>query len=200
MVSGDTLRRTFNSSDKTNRAINHVCTEPGINTDGLPQRLCNELRAQVFFPSCWDSQNLDSIDHKSHMPFPGEFGDYNSGPCPESHPIAIVSVFNDFFYNTRQVQGDKFRRWVYANGDTTGYGLHGDYLQGWQDQDRLESAMDTCTGDKGTDIPSCSLYVGHNGAGKRSTQKPERAPPEENVGLAGRLTELPGNNPVYEGR
>ncbi|KAJ6789453.1 hypothetical protein PWT90_00254 [Aphanocladium album] len=199
MISGDTTRRTFNSSDKTNRAINHLCTDPGQDYDELPQKLCNEMRAQVFFPSCWDGKNLDSPDHKSHMSFPGEFGDYNSGVCPESHPVAIVSVFNEFFYNTRQVQGKAFRRWVYANGDTTGFGLHGDFVQGWEDQDRLENAMRTCTGPKGTDNPSCSLYVGRDGAGKTSVQKPQRAPPTEDVGLTSRLKKLPGNNPVYEG-
>lgn len=132
------------------------------------------------------------------MAFPA-IGDYNSGVCPESHPVAVVSVFNEFFYNTRQVKGNDFRRWVYANGDTTGYGLHGDFLQGWEDQDKLEHAMATCTGKQGTDTPDCSLYVDRNGAGKTSFQKPERAPPTEDVGLNGRLQKLPGKNPVYEG-
>ncbi|XWW94145.1 hypothetical protein V2A60_002087 [Cordyceps javanica] len=199
IISGDTLRRTYDKSDKTNRAISHVCLDPGQDYVELPQKPCNEMRMQVYFPSCWDGKNLDSADHKSHMSFPA-IGDYNSGVCPESHPVAVVSVFNEFFYNTRQVQAKDFRRWVYANGDTTGYGLHGDYLQGWEDQDKLESAMETCTGKQGTDSPTCSLYVGPNGAGKTSFQKPERAPPMEDVGLNGRIKKLPGNNPVYEGQ
>lgn len=128
------------------------------------------------------------------MSFPS-IGDYNSGVCPESHPVAIVSVFNEFYYNTRQVQGKDFRRWVYANGDTTGHGLHGDYLQGWEDQDKLEHAMETCTGKQGTDAPGCSLGFGFK---RTSFRQPEKAPPTEDVGLQGRLQKLPGNNPVYE--
>lgn len=56
------------------------------------------------------------------MSFPA-IGTYNSGVCPESHPRAIVSVFYEFFYATGAVQD--FNRWVWAQGDTTGYGLHG---------------------------------------------------------------------------
>lgn len=54
------------------------------------------------------------------MAFPA-IGDYNGGVCPESHPIATVSVFTEFFYNTRQVTD--FNRWVYSEGDGIGYGL-----------------------------------------------------------------------------
>jgi hypothetical protein len=25
------------------------------------------MRAETFFPSCWDGKNLDSADHKSHV-------------------------------------------------------------------------------------------------------------------------------------
>jgi hypothetical protein len=54
------------------------------------------------------------------MAFPA-IGDYNGGVCPESHPIAIASVYTEFFYNTRQVTD--FNRWVYAQGDGVGYSL-----------------------------------------------------------------------------
>ena len=33
------------------------------------------------FPSCWDGENLDSADHKSHVVFPED-----NGECPESNP------------------------------------------------------------------------------------------------------------------
>ena len=54
------------------------------------------------------------------MAFPA-LGDYNGGVCPESHPIATVSVFTEFFYNTRQITD--FNRWVYSEGDGVGYAL-----------------------------------------------------------------------------
>jgi hypothetical protein len=114
--------------------------------------------------------------------------------CPESHPIAIFSVFYEFFYDMAAIQN--VNRWVWAHGDTEGYGLHGDYLQGWTDQEALELAMDTCTGPGGVEDPNCSLNVGPNGPGVEGPQELETPAPVEEVGLNGPLDKLPGNNPV----
>ncbi|OBT60510.1 hypothetical protein VE03_10148 [Pseudogymnoascus sp. 23342-1-I1] len=195
MVTGSPFRRTFDHSKFEDRAISHVCLDPGQDSVEILQRPCAEMRTQTYFPSCWNGRDLDSADHKSHMAFPA-IGDYNGGVCPKSHPVATVSVFTEFFYNTRQVKD--FNRWVYAEGDGIGYGLHGDYLQGWTDQDRLERAMATCTGPNGADDANCSLNVGPNGRpGEVTTQDPEQPAPAEEVGHNGKLDKLPGNNPVY---
>ena len=127
------------------------------------------------------------------MAFPA-IGDYNTGVCPESHPTAIFSVFLEFFYDTGAVQD--FNRWVYAMGDPTGYGLHGDFLHGWTDQDRLNKAIETCTGPNGVNDANCSLNVGPNGPGESQPQKVEVPPPNEDVGENGPLAKLPGDNPV----
>jgi len=127
------------------------------------------------------------------MAFPA-IGDYNTGVCPESHPVAIYSVFYEFFFDTSSYTD--FNRWVYAMGDPTGYGLHGDFINGWTDQTALENAMSTCTGANGVNDPGCSLNVGPNGPGSSSSQTPEVAPPSEPVGMQGPLTALPGSNPV----
>lgn len=170
------------------------------------------MRAETFFPSCWDGWNVDSADHKSHvriismphhhiaylywriqMAFPA-IGEFNTGVCPQSHPVAILSVFYEFFYDTDAIQD--FNRLVWAMGDATGYGLHGDYLQGWTEQGRLERAVETCTGPNGVDDLGCSLNVGPNGPGVAAPRLPEVAPPREEVGESGALERLPGDNPV----
>jgi hypothetical protein len=63
--------RTFNESSLAQQAIQHVClTSDGSgsgNTYSLPTSPCDRMRAEVFFPSCWDGVNLDSTDHTSHV-------------------------------------------------------------------------------------------------------------------------------------
>lgn len=99
------------------------------------------MRAEVFFPSCWDGKNLDSPDHKSHMAYPIQ--NFNSGDCPDTHPVHLVSLFFEMFVSVDQfpyVPG----RWVYSFGDNVGLGLHGDFQDGWTDKNILQTAIDEC--------------------------------------------------------
>ena len=192
------LHSSYNDSDPEDRAISHVCLTQNNDVPEVPElptQQCLTIRAETFFPSCWDGVNLDSADHKSHMAFPA-IGDYNTGVCPQSHPKAILSVFYEFFYDTDQIQN--FNKYVYAMGDPTGYGLHGDYIQGWTDQTRLSNAMATCQGNGlSVDSPGCSLNVGSDGTpGHSHNANPVVTPQYENVGQNGPIAALPGNNPV----
>lgn len=125
------------------------------------------------------------------MAYP-EIGSYNGGVCPESHPNAIYSIFYEFFYDTSPY--DDYENLVYAMGDPTGYGFHGDFINGWTDQEALQNAFATCTGPDGMNAPECSL-----GEGAASDQEPEVAEPGEDVGKNGTLAKLPGDNPVTGG-
>jgi len=46
-----------------------MCLKATTSTEynSLPPEACERLRAEVFFPSCWDGVNLDSSDHSSHV-------------------------------------------------------------------------------------------------------------------------------------
>lgn len=71
MVAGDPSLRSYSNTNEQN-AITFACL--GTNTaetNGFPNIKCPDgLRAQVFFPSCWNGVDLDSADHKSHMAYP----------------------------------------------------------------------------------------------------------------------------------
>jgi len=186
MIAGDTLRRSQNNSDKAQRAVNIMCIFDGgsIQYQGFPPRQCNVMRSEVYFPSCWDGKNLDSPDHRSHVAYPG-VGDYNGGVCPESHPVAIFSIFYEFFFQTKGYTDNKF---AFANGDPTGYGYHGDFIMGWTDRNLLQTAHRDC-------VTSANC--------PKLGNQPQEARPliypaiyEEEIGLNGPIAKLPGNNTV----
>jgi hypothetical protein len=81
----------------------------------------------------------------------------DSGQCPYTHPVRFVSIFYEVYFNvaplyTRNDGG----RFVLANGDPTGYGLHGDFINGW-DRDVLQRAVENCTRDSGV-IEDCPVF------------------------------------------
>jgi len=187
MVAGDTNRRTFNQSDKAQRASHVSCIDgnPGGNFYGFPPQKCGTHRWEVYFPSCWDGVNLDSPDHKSHVAYPA-IGDFNFGVCPESHPVALFSLFLEFFFTTG-VYND-INKFVFANGDATGYGFHGDFIMGWTDRNLLQTAHRDCQGPA-----NCPKLI-NQGQDPRQLIYP--AIFEEDIGLHNPIPKLPGNNPV----
>jgi len=123
--------------------ITHQCLGPGITTNEFPPNpeLCWAVRSEVTFPSCWDGVNLKGEDGVStHMAFP--IPGWEAGQCPPTHPKRLPTLFYEAIFKTGDIfsAGDSL---VYSFNDYTGYGFHGDFLQGWKDgvMDRL---LDTC--------------------------------------------------------
>jgi len=188
MVAGDPARRTQNNSDSAQRAVHVSCIDGGGNWYGFPPHKCGTHRWEVYFPSCWDGVNLDSPDHKSHVAYPA-IGDFNFGVCPKSHPVAIFSLFFEFFFTSGAYNDiDKF---VFANGDPTGYGFHGDFVMGWTDRALLQTAHNDCLG------PANCPKLGNQGQDPRPLIFP--AIYEEDIGLHNPIAKLPGNNPLTYG-
>ena len=161
MVAGDPFKRNV-TTNFAGQAISYACMNYNApatpETPGFPTTNCPDgLRAQVFFPSCWDGVNLDSADHTGHMAYPATA--YNDGPCPESHPVHLISLFYEVIWNVDAFGGMWYgdtQPFVWAQGDPTGYGLHGDFLNGW-DVDLLQKAVDSCTDDSG-DVEDCAVF------------------------------------------
>ncbi|GLI75920.1 hypothetical protein PoHVEF18_004186 [Penicillium ochrochloron] len=158
MIAGSPFDRSDKGTIETH-ARSFACLNynaPGTpQTYGFPTTKCpNGIRAQVYFPSCWDGVNLDSPDHKSHVAYPTQ--EYDNGPCPATHPVRIISIFIEVTWHTEQFDdmwyGDS-QPFVFSFGDPTGYGIHGDFLNGW-DVEVLQDAINTCN-DGGGDITKC---------------------------------------------
>lgn len=154
MLAGDPFRRNY-TGDFAAQAISYACLNydgpATAETNGFPDNNCPDgLRAQVFFPSCWDGVNLDSANHQSHVSYPAS-GAYNDGVCPDSHPVHLISIFYEIIFQTNLFAdmwwGDE-QPFVFAMGDPTGYGFHGDFINGW-DVDILQYAVDNCLNDSG---------------------------------------------------
>ncbi|KAF7592269.1 hypothetical protein BBP40_000471 [Aspergillus hancockii] len=154
MLAGDPFKRSF-TGDFESQAVSYPCLDYNgpakPETNGFPNYNCpNGLRVQVFFPLCWDGKNLDSPDHRSHMAYPVS-GAYNNGACPDTHPVHLVSLFFEVLWDTNVFADDwcgDSQPFVLANGDPTGFGMHCDFLNGW-DIDVLQTAIDNCLNDSG---------------------------------------------------
>jgi hypothetical protein len=76
------------------------------------------LRLHVRFPSCWDGQNLDSADHKSHMAYAVR------GECPSTHPVGLPAIELIYRYPTQG--GDGFT--LSSMGQ---FSAHADFFNAW---------------------------------------------------------------------
>ncbi|PRP75456.1 putative WSC domain protein, partial [Planoprotostelium fungivorum] len=141
MLAGNTLRRApDNSSDS--KAVSYYCltdynVQAPLEQQTFPTKdnFCkNGLRAQVWFPMCWNGKDLDSADHKSHMHYPLNYDNNpQGGDCPNSHPVRIPGIFVEHIYSVDQFpHGDGTRQpFVWSNGDQNGNGFHADFVSAW---------------------------------------------------------------------
>lgn len=198
MIAGNPFKRNF-TNDFAADAISFVCLDydggSSSPMQALPTTPCpNGMRAQVFFPSCWDGVNLDSPDHSSHVSYPA-IGSNDNGICPESHPFHLVSLFYEVTYNTSAFpwwEGNHGtgQPYVFAMGDPTGYGFHGDFINGW-DVPTLQKAVDNCD-DAGGVMQNCPYFEFFDPADNQLCKLPHTVDED----IYGPFDALPGCNPV----
>lgn len=160
---------------------------PDVNCDGY----ASPLRADIHFPSCYNpAAGLDN--YKENMAFPTASGNLQN--CPEGW-VHTPHIFYEVYWNTplfadMWTQGQGSQPFVLANGDKTGYSLHGDFISGW-DVTTLQQIIDNCdAGDSGMD--QCPGLIG--GVNDPSTSCNIADLIDEDI--HGVLEALPGNNPV----
>jgi hypothetical protein len=123
MLAGNPYARNNTGTDAS-KGISWLCLNYAINpadpqTPGITKTYCPEgLRAQIFFPSCWNGVDIDSPDHSSHMAYPDGI---DNGSCPPSHPIHLISIFYEIWFSVAPFnQLNDGGRFLLANGDPTG--------------------------------------------------------------------------------
>jgi hypothetical protein len=149
------LRMITGSSDFTAaQAPSNVSYSCGGNNGGGALPDCTgpaELKMSVAFPNCWDGENLDSDDHRSHMT-------YSSGTgCPDSHPELLPTITQNVTYQvpagTNPRQHWRLSSDMYADSQPGGFSGHGDVFLAWADG-VAEWFRDNCV------VPAASCTVG----------------------------------------
>ena len=160
MVSGDAAARSYDPVTMTygnstyggqpvSNRVSFACLDssgPEPETNGFASTSCDQgLRAQIHFQSCWDGVNLYKSD-QSHVAY---LSGMDNGICPPDHPHLLPHLFFEVIYQPNNINQTGGGMFVFSQGDTTGYGFHGDFLNGW-DAEVLEDAIHTCMGANAT--------------------------------------------------
>jgi len=149
---------------------------------------------QVYFPMCWNGKDIDTPDHQSHVAYPDR---YDGGNCPPGFPVRLLGVFYEAFYSVSDFPQQSYQPFVLSCGDSTGYGFHGDFLNGW-DQNLLQQAINSPSCDakstnNGNNVKACAPLAQYvvspsNGA----CELANRIPLTESLGMIHPVPRLPG--------
>ena len=210
MLSGDSAARaydpntlTYGNSSYAGEPISNrqsfACLDssgPIPETYGFNVTKCSSgLRAQIHFQSCWDGVNLYKSD-QSHVAY---LSGIDNGICPPTHPKLFPHLFFEVIYSVNSVDQSDGGYFVFSTGDTTGYGFHGDFLNGWDPQVQAD-AIEQCMGANANNDGQIGLCAPLNSSVDPffSQNCPEQ-PPVVNETVHGLLKVLPGCNPPTGG-
>ena len=247
MISGDAMRRNFslaipdppqpwygeNATQDAleQKAIGFNCLgtkppEPSLSRHYLPDKAFLDancpagLRFEVLFPICWNGNDLESSDFKSHVAY-SDAG-LGGGNCPPGFRHVINQIFFETVYHTAAFNSkDGF--FAFANGDPTGtsqipfhiletqtylrftqigYGGHGDVFIAWE-EGILGNATEQCgpinPGSPGADgiTANCPIFDMNPVVNQESCNIP--IPNDMKFNTDAKLSALPGNNPIQSG-
>ncbi|KAJ7185012.1 hypothetical protein C8R46DRAFT_883200 [Mycena filopes] len=214
MITGDPKRRSkkfpigLGTQDELReRAIQWSCLRytaglPGYddNGTGFPTTDCESgLNSRLHMPACWDGVNLDSADHVSHTAF---LSGLDNGSCPKGY-VYMMKLFFEVTWAVHSFSGrwnantDKWP-FVFAHGDPTGFGWHGDFQNGW-DTTVLQNAIDNCNNpndDTGAGVTTACKFLNVKTADSSNQCKIK---PVVNEVVNGTMAKLPGCNPLQYG-
>jgi hypothetical protein len=95
------------------------------------------ILARVPFPHCWDGENLDMPDHRTHVRFPKRDPNNGQVSCPATHPKILPRFTLQVAYHIQP--GDDVTKWSLASDDhngtqlAPGESLHADWFGAWDE-------------------------------------------------------------------
>ena len=196
MLSGDPNARAYDNQTLTSSGrpvadrVSFACLDktPQKETPHLAQTSCsNGLRAQVHFQSCWDGVNLFKAD-QSHVAY---LSGIDNGDCPPGYPVPFVHLFYEVLYGVGDIRTSAGGKYVFSQGDTTGFGFHGDFLNGW-DANVLSAAVKDCANTEDGDVGACDAFKASRVKETESVCPEQRAVVEEPA--TGFIAALPGGH------
>ncbi|KAJ5980903.1 hypothetical protein N7481_008201 [Penicillium waksmanii] len=139
--------------------LNYATTAEGTldrhympNKTYLDEHCTDGIRLELMFPQCWNGKDADSVDHKSHVAYPSLVME---GECPKGYEKRLVGLMYETIWNTYAFK-DVDGYFALANADPTGYGYHGDFMNGWE-SGVLQDAIDTCKNEDGN-VDECAVF------------------------------------------
>lgn len=149
--------------------------------------------------STWHVSNtLEACSYPSKHPLTTQSdpSGVDSGYCSPPFNKRVVSIFYEVIWNTPDFAdmwyGDT-QPFVWSNGDPTGYGYHGDFVNGWNIP-ILQRAINECGADSGN-IEECKVFKFFDDDEAQACKIPVSVH-EKTFGV---LPALPGCNPVQKG-
>ncbi|WWC68978.1 uncharacterized protein I206_102914 [Kwoniella pini CBS 10737] len=200
MLVGNLNAKNYADTGLPTGALNFICLKdhfstPNGDTAGpdfnfnidCPQGLVTTVR----FPTCWDGVNLYKSDG-SHMAYTNNL---QYGVCPISHPVRLPGIMLEYTWQTYAYKNGVPLKGnlIWANGDTTGYALHSDFVNGW-DTSVLEAALNdpACLTGEMT-MTACPTLAMSMNLGTAQNCQPQRGVLESYADFAP-ISSLPGCN------
>lgn len=108
----------------------------GPHLEPAPPACPTGLKLRIQFPDCWDGQNLDSENHKSHMAYSVRTRGAAYRTCPTTHPVPVAALTLNVRYPVTTNTG-----LVLASGGI--YSGHADFFNAWN-QAELARLAEQC--------------------------------------------------------
>ncbi|KAI4943260.1 hypothetical protein J4E91_009459 [Alternaria rosae] len=210
MIAGSPLKR----SDGDNPAgVRWGCHEPdggstAIFANGFPKGFSTckyGFASEVTFPSCWNGEKMDPKNPNAHMAYPNGNAGVGIENCPMTHRAArFPTLFIEYWWDvTKFTFGPDEAPWVLSNGDPTGYGFHGDFMNGWEAGvlEKAVSENDGCKCGCGCGQEEMEQCFGSANVNKDSDESWKSCSAMEAYGGddGSVLDALPGCNPIQSG-